>query len=567
MLAAKRGDFERTASRFGVDKVLARLIRNRDVISDEEIRRYLFGTLQDLYAPELMKDLKKAAELLRQAIFEGRKIRIIGDYDIDGIMSTYILMHALIRAGADADYAIPDRMKDGYGVNNALIREAFSDGRELILTCDNGIAAYEQAELAKQLGMTMIITDHHNIPYEETEQEKRYIIPPADAVVDPKQEDCRYPFPELCGAAVAWKVVCVLFDLMGYPEDEAYGYLQFAAIATIGDVVDLKDENRILVKEGLKQLHETNHIGLNALLEKCGIEKKTVDAYHIGFVIGPCLNASGRLDTADRAIRLMLTDDRAEALVMAEELCELNNMRKTMTEAQVERAVELIDQSDLKNDKVLVVYLPKCHESIAGIIAGRLREKYNRPAFVLTDSRDGVKGSGRSTEQYSMYDELVKVKKYLTKFGGHPMAAGVSMEEGMQETFRAELNRECTLTPKDLEKVVHLDMQLPIGYITESLIQQFEYLKPFGKGNEKPLFADKDLRIRSVSLIGKNRNVLKLKLSDPRGITMDGVCFHDVQELYEQVKNRNTVTVSYYPTINEFRGIKTIQIVIQDFMI
>ena len=566
MLAAKRGDFERTASRFGIDKVLARLIRNRDVITDEEIDKYLNGTLDDLYRPELMKDLNKAAEQIADAIRSGKKMRVIGDYDIDGVMSTYILTHALSRAGADADHAIPDRIKDGYGINEDIIRQAFSDGRELLITCDNGIAASGPARLAKELGIRMIITDHHNVPYDETEGEKKYIIPCADAVVDPKQEDCGYPFTELCGAAVAWKLVCRLYEILGFDPEEAMFYLQFAAIATVGDVVDLKDENRIIVKEGLKQIHCTDHTGLCALIEKCQIPKESIDAYHIGCIIGPCLNASGRLDTADRALALLQASDRQDAVVLAGELCELNDMRKAMTDSEVARAIEIIDHSSLKNDRVLVVYLPGCHESIAGIIAGRIREKYNRPAFVLTDSKDGIKGSGRSTDNYSMYDELVKVKDLLTRFGGHPMAAGISMESSMDEAFRRSINDACSLTAEDLESVVHLDMRLPIGYITEDLIRQLDLLKPFGKGNEKPHFADKELKIRKLQILGNNRNVLKMKLYDQRGYCLEGICFHDAKELYGELYGKDTVTVSYYPSINEYRGQRSVQIVIQDFM-
>ena len=567
MISAKRGDFDETASRFGIDKVIARLIRNRDVIGDDQVEKYLHGSLDDLYAPELMKDLEKAGQIVIDAIDEDRKIRVIGDYDIDGIMATYILMHALQKLGADVDFAVPDRIRDGYGINAELIREAFADGVGLILTCDNGIAAAEQVELAHELGIAIVITDHHSIPYEEDAAGRRYLLPAADAVVDAKQEDCAYPFKELCGAAVAFKLVCFLFEELGLPKEEAYAYLQFAAIATVGDVVDLKDENRIIVKEGLKQIHTTSHTGLLALIEKCGIDRASVETYHIGFVIGPCLNASGRLDTADRALALLMAKDRNEALVTAGELCELNGMRKAMTENETARAVEIIETSERKNDRVLVVYLQGCHESIAGIIAGRLRERYSRPAFVLTDSKDGVKGSGRSTDAYAMYDELVKVKNHLVRFGGHKAAAGISLETGKSEEFRRAVNEVCELKPEDLEEVVHLDLRLPIGYLSEGLIDQMEVLKPFGKGNERPLFADKSLRIRNASLIGKNRNVLKMRLMDERGFCVDAVCFRDAADVYEKIKERDSVTVSYYPTINEYQGRRSIQLVIRDFML
>ncbi len=567
MVAARRGDFDAISSRFGIDKVTARLLVNRDVVGDREIEKYLHGSVTDFYSPALMKDLERAAEILIRKIREKKKIRIIGDYDIDGIMATYILSDGLQRAGADVDYAIPERLKDGYGINENLVRDAFTSQKDTILTCDNGIAASEQIRLAKDFGMTVIVTDHHNVPYTENGSVREYILPKADAVVDPKQKDCAYPYKELCGAAIAWKLIVCLYEKLGLGEDPVLDYLPFAAIATVGDVVDLKDENRIIVKEGLKRLHRTEHIGLSALIEKCRLDKDQIDTYHIGFVLGPCLNASGRLDTAVRALELMREKDRGKALIAAQELRELNEIRKAMTEEGVDAAVNTIENSSLKQDKVLVVYLKDCHESLAGIIAGRLRERYNRPAFVLTDSEDGIKGSGRSVEEYSMYDELTKVNELFTKFGGHPMAAGISMENGKAEEFRKRINEQCTLSEDDLTAKVHLDMRLPLSYLSEELIGQFEVLKPFGKGNTRPLFADKDLTVESVSIVGKNQNVLKLRLRDSYGTSVEGICFHKAEEFRNIIGDHRTIAVCYYPSVNEYKGRRSVQIVISDLTV
>jgi len=564
MIAAKRGDFNEISSRFGIDKVTARLIRNRDVVGDEEIEKYLHPSVAGFYSPCLLKDCEKAADIILDKIDCGSRIRIIGDYDIDGIMSTYILVTAFRELGADVDYAIPERIKDGYGLNESLIRDAFASGVDTIVTCDNGIAASEQVRLAKELGMTVIITDHHNVPYEDAGGYRRYIVPEADAVIDPKQEDCGYPYKELCGAGVAWKLVCMLYDMAGYEDEEMYGFLEFAAIATVGDIVDLKDENRLIVKEGLERLHRTEHTGLCALIEKCGIEKKQIDTYHIGFVIGPCLNASGRLDTAEQALRLMCTEEREDALVLAERLRELNEIRKTMTENGVEKAISIIENSDIANDRVLVVYLKDTHESLAGIIAGRLRERYGKPVFVLTDSEEGIKGSGRSTEAYSMYDELVRVGDMLEKYGGHPMAAGLSLKNGRSEELRRRLNELCSLTEDDMEPVIHLDMQLPLAYLREDLINEFELLKPFGKGNEKPLFADKDVEVRDMRIIGRNSNILKMRLKDRYGRETEGICFRNIEKLRERVRKDPVVTIAYYPSVNSYKGVNTIQAVITD---
>lgn len=505
VVSAKKADFHGIAQEFQIDPVIARLIRNRDVVGEKQIREYLFGGLEDLHDPLLMKDMEKAVGILERKIREGKQIRIIGDYDIDGVMSTYILLTGLRELGANVDIRIPDRIADGYGLNENLVRQAKEDGADTILTCDNGIAALDQIRLAKELGMTVVVTDHHEIPYEDLEDGTRvFRVPEADAVVNPKQKDCAYPFKGLCGGAAAWKLMQAVLKRFGHPEDEIYEWLEFAAIATVGDVMDLQGENRILVKEGLKRLHCTRNLGLQELIRVQGLEPEQVTAYHIGFVIGPCLNASGRLDTAERSLALLLAEDREEAARLAGDLKALNESRKEMTRQGEEKAVRMVEESELKQDKVLVVYLPECHESLAGIIAGRLREHFHKPAFVLTKSEDGVKGSGRSIEAYSMYEEMCKCRELFTKFGGHPMAAGLSLaNEEMVEVFREKINRLSTLTEDDFVEKVTIDVPMPVSYITKRLISQMELLEPFGKGNTKPLFAQKDLKVLSCRILGR----------------------------------------------------------------
>lgn len=516
VVSAKKADFHGIAQEFQIDPVIARLIRNRDVVGEKQIREYLFGGLEDLHDPLLMKDMEKAVGILERKIREGKQIRIIGDYDIDGVMSTYILLTGLRELGAKVDIRIPDRIADGYGLNENLVRQAKEDGADTVLTCDNGISALDQICLAKELGMTVVVTDHHEVPYEDLEDGTRvFRVPEADAVVNPKQKDCAYPFKGLCGGAVAWKLMQAVLKRFGHPEDEIYEWLEFAAIATVGDVMDLQGENRILVKEGLKRLHRTRNLGLQELIRVQGLEPEQVTAYHIGFVIGPCLNASGRLDTAERSLALLLAEDREEAARLAGDLKALNESRKEMTRQGEEKAVRMVEESELKQDKVLVVYLPECHESLAGIIAGRLREHFHKPAFVLTKSEDGVKGSGRSIEAYSMYEEMCKCRELFTKFGGHPMAAGLSLaNEEMVEVFREKINRLSTLTEDDFVEKVTIDVPMPVSYITKRLISQMELLEPFGKGNTKPLFAQKDLKVLSCRIFGKNRNVAKLQIQE-----------------------------------------------------
>lgn len=580
-VAAKRADFQAIGKKFHIDQVIARIIRNRDVVGDEAIEEYLNGTLDQLHAPELLNGCRQAASLLKEKIDQKKKIRIIGDYDIDGVNATYILYRGLSRLGANVDYEIPDRMRDGYGLNIHLVELAREEGADTILTCDNGITAIEQTEYAKSLGMTVVITDHHEPLYHETEEGKHWDLPRADVLVDPKLEDCHYPFKKLCGAAVAWKLVQMLYKICGLDMEEAEEFLPFAAIATVGDVMDLEGENRIIVKWGLKALERTQNPGLRALIRETGLEGSALSAYHIGFVIGPCINASGRLDTAKRSLRLLLARDETEAGELAAKLKQLNDERKELTAQGVEQAVEEIEHTSLREDRVLVVYLPQCHESIAGIIAGRIRERYHKPVFVLTRGADCVKGSGRSIEAYSMFDEMVKCQDLFLKFGGHPMAAGLSLPEDRVEEFRRRINELCTLTPEDFVEKVMIDVPMPISYITEELIEQLSLLEPFGKGNTKPLFAERDLRIQTCTILGKHKNVLKMTVYNGTGAAMEAMYFGDVEEFLSHLSEKFgreqvdgllfghggniTLSVTYYPTINEFRGRRTIQIVIQNY--
>ena len=571
-VSAKRADFQEIGRKFGIDAVTARLIRNRDVVGDEAVWEYLYGSRKDLYAPQLMKDCRKTAEILKEKIAEKKKIRVIGDYDIDGVNATCILYKGLIRCGAEADMEIPDRMKDGYGLNKNLIQYAYEEGIDTILTCDNGIAAVDEIAEAKRLGMTVLITDHHQL------QER---IPAADAIVNPKQPECTYPYKSLCGAAVAYKLMICLYELCGIPVEETDAFIEFAAIATVGDVMDLTGENRILVKEGLKMINQTSNRGLKALIRANGLEDAQISSYHIGFVLGPCINASGRLDTAKRALELLLAEDDAVAEDLAYTLKELNDERKDMTQQGVAQAIELIEEGVLKEDKVLVVYLPDCHESLAGIIAGRIRERYHKPVFVLTDAADGLKGSGRSIEAYNMFAEMSKCAELFTKFGGHPMAAGLSLPRENMEAFHKKINENSVLTEDDFIPKVTIDVPMPISYITERLVEELGLLEPFGKGNTKPLFAEKSLNILSARILGKNRNVIKLQVLGAAGTVMEAMYFGDVERFQEYLREKfghteteklfqgreNAVTLSlaYYPGINEFRGNRTLQIVIQSY--
>ena len=603
-VAAKKADFQGIAKRFGIDPVTARIIRNRDVVGDDEIRQYLYGTRAELGDPAQLQGGLEAASLLKQKIEAGKKIRIIGDYDIDGVNSTYILYRALTRCGAQVDYEIPDRMKDGYGLNISLLKLALEEGIDTVLTCDNGISAIAEIAYAKENGMTVIVTDHHEPLFEEVPEEGQaetiqpqtdtarripspdgtriFRLPPADVLVNPKQPNCRYPYKKLCGAAVAWKVVCLLYRLYGM-EAEAEQFLQFVGFATVGDVMELDGENRILVKEGLKQLRITQNYGWRALIQANNLDFDTLNSYHIGFVLGPCINASGRLDTAKRSLRLLLAKDAAEAELLAARLKQLNDERKELTQAAVDLACEQIDGSTEANDRVLVVYLPDCHESIAGIVAGRIRERYGKPTFVVTnaEAEDEAKGSGRSIEAYSMFEEMVKCQDLFRKFGGHPMAAGFSLPRSRIDEMRRRLNENCTMTEEDMAEKIMVDVPMPINYIRESLVEELAVLEPFGNGNEKPLFAERHLKLLSARILGKNANVLKLQVANVTGCTMEALYFgipdnilsyltdkygkNEVQKLLWGKVNQIEMDLTYYPSINEYQGRRTLQIVIKNF--
>ena len=581
VLLRKGADFEAIGKKYQISPRLACLTRNRDVIGEEAVDRYLNGTISDLYDGMLMKDMDKAIDILKEKILEDKKIRVIGDYDIDGVNATYILLEGLERLGADVDSDIPDRISDGYGLNRHLVERAYEAGVDTLITCDNGIAAADEIAYGKKMGMTVIVTDHHEVPFDEHDGEKRYRIPPADAVMDPKQPDCLYPFKGLCGAAVAYKLMEALWESMGKDSADLDDLIENVAIATIGDVMDLEDENRIFVKEGLQMLRRTKNPGLKALIECTGIDKNSLNSYHIGFVLGPCINASGRLDTAKRALELLRAGTQKEADILAGDLKALNDSRKDMTEEAVKQAEEQVETTTISKDKVLVVYLPDCHESLAGIVAGRIRENYYKPVFVLTDAEEGVKGSGRSIDGYHMYEELNKCKELLTKFGGHRLAAGLSLPKENVGKFREMLNKKCTLTEEEMKEKVTIDMEMPFGCVTEGLVKELELLEPFGKGNTKPVFAARDVTLLGARILGKNRNVLKLQVQDVNGCRIEAMLFHHADDflgkLEEQygktevealLKGRGRqirISMTYYPDINEYMGKKTPQIVVTHY--
>lgn len=610
MVSAKKADFAKIAETFGIDPVIARIIRNRDIVGEKEIDLFLHGTLKDLHEPRLLYDMEKAVVFMLYEIEQEASLRIIGDYDIDGVCASYILLRGLRFCGAKADTVIPHRMKDGYGLNNHLIEEAHRDGIRTIITCDNGIAAAEQIAYAKELGMNVIVTDHHEVPYEEAEDgTRKELLPPAAAIIDPKQERCGYPFDGICGAVVAYKFVQVLTEeylkrhagakerkeaqtdgATGSGEAEASEaarrellseLLEFAAFATVGDVMELRDENRILVKYGLQQIAGTKNPGMKALLEVNGLQNKPLSAYHIGFVLGPCLNATGRLDTALKALQMFECGSFAQAVTIAGELKELNDSRKEMTRQGTEQAAELIERGSLREDKVLVVYLPDCHESLAGIIAGRLKEKYHRPVFVLTRGEEGVKGSGRSIETYHMYEEMSLCKHLFTRYGGHRMAAGLSMPEENVEAFREALNRNCHLTEDDFTEKLLIDVPMPLSYIHMDFVKQLQVLEPFGNGNAKPVFARKNVHVLHGRILGKNENVGKYRIQDEEGNFFDMIYFgdlcgwHDFLEtefgkeerakLYHEGSTKIVIQMVYYPDINVYQGKESLQIVMQDY--
>lgn len=559
VVTAKRADFQAIAAHFHIDPVTARILRNRGLTDMDDMEKYLNGGVEQLYDGQCMKGMTEALEILEEKLRAGKCIRIIGDYDGDGIMSSYILQDCLGRLGGRADVRIPDRITDGYGINESLVREAYRDGVDTILTCDNGIAASAQVALAKELGMTVIVTDHHETPYEETERGRRQILPPADAVVNPHQEGCPYPFKGLCGAGVAFKLAVALgrrIKGMDFTEE----YLPFAAVATVTDVMELVDENRIIVKEGLKRLRATENTGLLALIAANGLEPSQIMAYHVGFILGPCLNASGRLHTAKLALNLLTEEDPGKASDLAGELVQLNGSRKAMTEQGVRLAKYQIETTSLKDDRVLVIYLPDCHESIAGIIAGRIRETYYRPVFVLTDSAEGVKGSGRSIEEYSMFEKLVECGALLDKFGGHPMAAGLSLKKENVEPLRRMLNEKCGLTEEMLTEKIHIDVAMPVSYVYPGLVEEFKLLEPFGRSNPKPVFAQKGIRALKTRIVGKNKNVMRLELMTPEGVKAEGVYFGEAEEFDRWLREREEFSILYYPQLNTYGGKTSLEI-------
>lgn len=579
VVTSKRADFKEIGSRFGIDQVTARIIRNRDVVGEDAIEQYLHGTLTDLADAHRMKDAVQLVEILIRKMQEKKKIRIIGDYDIDGVMSSYILYRALTRCKADVDVAIPNRITDGYGLNLHLIEDAIEAGVDTIVTCDNGIAAIEEIACAKQQGMTVLVTDHHEIPYEEIDGKKHYLQSAADAIVNPHQQECDYPYKDLCGAGVAWNVIRILYEKMQIQEEEAYELLEFVGFATVGDVMPLTGENRILVREGLKRIHHTKNTGMKALIAQCGLMPEQIESYHLGFVLGPCINAAGRLDTAKRALALFQTQDECVAVQLANELVVLNEERKTMTADGVQKAKQLCEENGYEKDPVLVIFLPEVHESIAGIIAGRIREHFGRPTFVLTRGEEGIKGSGRSVEGYSMYEEMCRCSSLFTKFGGHPMAAGLSLPEENIDVFREQMNRNCPLTVEQLQPKVHIDVPMPVDYVTNALVEEFHILAPFGKDNPKPVFADRNLRISRMWVVGKNQNVLRLSLVSEQGMPASGIYFGDIaafedylaeqfgtEELEKARRGReNAIQISavYYPKINRYRDSESLQFEIQ----
>lgn len=580
-IAAKRADFNGIAKRLHISPVLARLMRNRDLTTDAEMQKYLTGSLNDLYAPSLLKDAEKGVGIIKEKIEKGKKIRIISDYDVDGVTSNYILYKGLKRCGAQVDYQIPDRIADGYGINEHLIDQAHADGIDTVITCDNGIAAASQIAYGNTLGMTFVVTDHHDVPFTEETGEYRELLPEAAAVINPKQKDCPYPFKKICGAVVVYKFVQLLYESFGIGREEAEEFLEMTALATVCDVMVLQDENRILVKEGLRRMNKTDIPGLRALIAVNHLEEKTLTAYHLGFILGPCINASGRLKTAKKALDLLLCSDISRCMAMAEELLALNDERKEMTRKGEEEAHAYLKTSGHINDKVFVVFLPDCHESIAGIIAGRIRECYNKPVFVLTRTIDGLKGSGRSIETYHMYNEMVKVKDCFTKFGGHPMAAGLSMPEEKLEELRERLNANAQLTEQDFMKKVHIDIALPVSWLSESFLSELDTLEPFGNGNQKPLFAQKGFEITGIRALGKSGRCLKLFLQDKEGFSIEAIYYGDetlfFQDMEESCGAAETERIrkglhsgirmdcTYYPEINEWRGQRTIQIVVKNY--
>lgn len=578
LLRNRKVDLKAMSEKYKISQLLCKLMVNRDIIDENIINSYINPVYKYLHSPKTMKDVVFAVDIIKRKIQENKKIRIIGDYDVDGIISVFILYTALKKCGANVDYEIPDRIKDGYGINENIVKVAYDEGVDTIITCDNGISAIDQIQYAKDLGLTVIVTDHHDVPFIEEDGVRTFLSSQADAIINPKQIECEYKFKSICGAGVAFKLIEALYEEIGMDKEECYKLIEFVAIATVCDVVDLIDENRIFVKNGLEMLNNSKNIGINALKKACGLEDKEITAYHLGFVIGPCLNASGRLDSAKKGLELLLMEDDEEAKNLAQEIVDLNDARKNMTKEGVDRAVNIIDSTDINNDKILVVYIPDIHESLAGIVAGRVKEKYNKPTIILTKSEEGVKGSARSIEEYNMFEGLLACKELLDKFGGHPMAAGLSLQEDKVDELRKALNNKCELTDEDLTRKIMIDSSLPLEYLNLHLIEELNVLEPFGKGNSKPVFGVRDAKITKAMLLGKDKNVLKLKLLTNNNITIDAMIFNDLENfeskiiekygneeldnLYNKSNNNIPMDFTFYPSINEWNGNKSIQIVV-----
>lgn len=578
LLRNRKVDLKAMSEKYKISQLLCKLMVNRDIIDENIINSYINPVYKYLHSPKTMKDVVIAVDIIKRKIQENKKIRIIGDYDVDGIISVFILYTALKKCGANVDYEIPDRIKDGYGINENIVKVAYDEGVDTIITCDNGISAIDQIQYAKDLGLTVIVTDHHDVPFIEEDGVRTFLSSQADAIINPKQIECEYKFKSICGAGVAFKLMEALYEEIGMDKEECYKLIEFVAIATVCDVVDLIDENRIFVKNGLEMLNNSKNIGINALKKACGLEDKEITAYHLGFVIGPCLNASGRLDSAKKGLELLLMEDDEEAKNLAQEIVDLNDARKNMTKEGVDRAINIIDITDINNDNILVVYIPDIHESLAGIVAGRVKEKYNKPTIILTKSEEGVKGSARSIEEYNMFEELLACKELLDKFGGHPMAAGLSLQEDKVDELRIALNNKCELTDEDLTRKIMIDSSLPLEYLNLHLIEELNVLEPFGKGNAKPVFGVRDAKITRAMLLGKDKNVLKLKLLTNNNITIDAMIFNDLENfeskiiekygneeldnLYNKSNNNIPMDFTFYPSINEWNGNKSIQIVV-----
>lgn len=578
LLRNRKVDLKAMSEKYKISQLLCKLMVNRDIIDENIINSYINPVYKYLHSPKTMKDVVIAVDIIKRKIQENKKIRIIGDYDVDGIISVFILYTALKKCGANVDYEIPDRIKDGYGINENIVKVAYDEGVDTIITCDNGISAIDQIQYAKDLGLTVIVTDHHDVPFIEEDGVRTFLSSQADAIINPKQIECEYKFKSICGAGVAFKLMEALYEEIGMDKEECYKLIEFVAIATVCDVVDLIDENRIFVKNGLEMLNNSKNIGINALKKACGLEDKEITAYHLGFVIGPCLNASGRLDSAKKGLELLLMEDDEEAKNLAQEIVDLNDARKHMTKEGVDRAINIIDSTDINNDNILVVYIPDIHESLAGIVAGRVKEKYNKPTIILTKSEEGVKGSARSIEEYNMFEGLLACKELLDKFGGHPMAAGLSLQEDKVDELRIALNNKCELTDEDLTRKIMIDSSLPLEYLNLHLIEELNVLEPFGKGNAKPVFGVRDAKITKAMLLGKDKNVLKLKLLTNNNITIDAMIFNDLENfeskiiekygneeldnLYNKSNNNIPMDFTFYPSINEWNGNKSIQIVV-----